>query len=284
MSATIIDGKAIAAAIRSELKTKIDQLTGRPPALSVVLVGDDPSSHAYVRMKRRACQEVGIRSEVLLFPSSIEESTLLSEIDRLNQSPEVDAILVQLPLPKHLSTSKVLFHVASEKDVDGFHPVNAGLLLIGDAQAKIPCTPLGVQELLMRSSFDPAGKHVVIVGRSNIVGKPLAALLMQKREGSNATVTVVHSQSEHLRSYTQQADILIAAMGQPHFITPSHVREGAVVIDVGISYQGKKMVGDVMFQEVKQKAAAITPVPGGVGPMTVAMLLKNTLQCYLENG
>lgn len=285
MGAAIIDGKKIAEEIKGELKEKINELKGKgvTPGLAVVLVGDDPASQVYVRMKGKACEELGIYSETLKYPADLSEEELLSIIDGLNENPRIHGILVQLPLPKHINETKVLNRISPEKDVDGFHPVNVGKMLIGDP-GFLPCTPHGIQELLLRSGNDPEGKHVVVVGRSNIVGKPVAAILMQKKKGANATVTVCHSRTRDLPGICRQGDILIAAMGVPEFIKADMVKEGAVVIDVGVNRvddpsakRGYRLVGDVDFEAVKEKASAITPVPGGVGPMTIVMLMKNTV-------
>ena len=284
-TARIIDGNKIAAAIRAELVGDIAALKkkGIVPGLTVVRVGDDPASEVYVRHKRKACAELGIDSTEHHLPASCSERRLLELIESLNRDPKVHGILVQLPIPKQIDEAKVITCIDPRKDVDGFHPVNVGRMLIGDAEF-LPCTPHGVQEMLMRSGYDPAGKHVVIVGRSNIVGKPLAAILMQKSSGANATVTVCHSRTKNLARVTQQADILVAAIGSPEFVKARHVREGCVVIDVGVNRiedktrkSGTRIVGDVAFEAVKKKAKAITPVPGGVGPMTITMLLKNTV-------
>jgi methylenetetrahydrofolate dehydrogenase (NADP+)/methenyltetrahydrofolate cyclohydrolase len=284
-TARIIDGKKVAAEIRAELKDEVAALAKRriTPGLAVVIVGDDPASHVYVRMKHKACNEVGIYSEVHKLPEKTSERKVLNLVQRLNKDPKIHGILVQSPVPKHIDENKIINTIAPEKDADCFHPINVGKVLVGEPGPK-PCTPQGCLELLMRYGYDPAGKHVVVVGRSNIVGKPLAALLMQKAKGANATVTVCHSRTKKLASITQQADILIAAMGVPEFIKPRMVREGAVVIDVGVNRvpskktkSGFKLVGDVAYAGVSKKAKAITPVPGGVGPMTIAMLLTNTV-------
>ncbi len=283
--ARIIDGKKIAAAVVTELRDEIAALheRGRVPGLAVVLVGNDPASEVYVRSKRRTCAELGVNSFAYDLPGTCTEKRLLNLIDKLNGDNRVHGILVQMPLPKHISEKRVLEALLPEKDVDGFHPVNVGRLLNGEA-CFVPCTPAGCYELLLRSKINPEGKHVVIVGRSNIVGKPLAALLMQKASGANATVTVCHSRTRNIGKYTRDADILIAAMGVPEFIKPAMVREGAVVIDVGVNRipdptrkSGNRLIGDVAFAGVSKKARAITPVPGGVGPMTIAMLMKNTV-------
>ncbi|MCQ5375566.1 MAG: bifunctional methylenetetrahydrofolate dehydrogenase/methenyltetrahydrofolate cyclohydrolase FolD [Methanomassiliicoccales archaeon] len=285
MVARLIDGNEIAAQIREELKAKIADLKskGVTPGLAVILVGEDPASQVYVRMKGKACEELGLYSETIRLPANYPEEALLKLIDDLNANPKIHGILVQLPLPDHINETKVLNRIDPEKDVDGFHPVNVGRMLIGDP-GFLPCTPHGIQELLIRSGNSPEGKHVVVVGRSNIVGKPVAAILMQKKKGANATVTVCHSKTKDLPSVTRMGDILIAAMGVPEFIKADMVKEGAVVIDVGVnrvddpsSKRGYKLVGDVDFEAVKQKASAITPVPGGVGPMTIVMLMKNTV-------
>lgn len=273
----LIDGKKIAREIREELKAQVDLIKGRKPGLAFVLIGKDPASQAYVRMKKKGCLEIGIHSEVLELPSAVSEETLLEHIDALNASESIDGILVQQPVPEQISESKVVQAVLPEKDVDGFHPMNIGKLLLGEEGGFAACTPLGVMKLLEKSRIDPTGKHVVIVGRSNIVGKPLAALLVQKRPYANATVTLAHSRTTDLPSICQTADILIAAIGSPRFITADMVKEGATVIDVGINRVEGKLVGDVDFEAVKEKCQAITPVPGGVGPMTIAMLLSNTL-------
>ncbi|MCB1066680.1 MAG: bifunctional methylenetetrahydrofolate dehydrogenase/methenyltetrahydrofolate cyclohydrolase FolD [Simkania sp.] len=276
----LIDGKRIAQEIREELKQEINLLKGRKPGLAFILVGEDPASEAYVRMKKKGCLETGIYSEVLELPASVSEEALLKHISALNEDEKIDGILVQQPLPSHISESKVIQAVKPEKDVDGFHPMNIGKLLLGEEGGFAACTPLGVMQLLERSAIDPGGKHVVIVGRSNIVGKPLAALLVQKKPYANATVTIAHSRTENLTEVCRSADILVAAIGKAHFIESKMVKVGSVVIDVGINRVDKKIVGDVNFEAVKEQCSAITPVPGGVGPMTIAMLLSNTLLSY----
>lgn len=276
----LIDGKRIAQEIRDELKKEIDLLEGRKPGLAFILVGEDPASQAYVRMKKKGCLETGIHSETLELPASVSEEVLLGHIKALNEDEKIDGILVQQPLPSHISESKVVQAVIPEKDVDGFHPMNIGKLLLGEEGGFAACTPLGVMQLLERSNIDPTGKHVVIVGRSNIVGKPLAALLVQKKPYANATVTLAHSRTENLAEVCLAADILVAAIGKAHFIQSNMVKPGAVVIDVGINRVDKKLVGDVDFEAIKEKCSAITPVPGGVGPMTIAMLLSNTYLSY----
>jgi len=284
-SARLIDGKKIAAQIRAEVKTEVDALKKRgvTPGLAVVLVGDDPASHVYVRGKARACEELGMLSFVHRLPANATERRVLNLVRKLNQDPKVHAFLVQSPLPKHMDENRVVTAIDPDKDADGFHPVNVGKLLIGEP-AMMPCTPCGCQELLNRTGNSPEGKHVVIVGRSNIVGKPLAALLIQKARGANATVTICHSRTRNLAAITKQADILVAAMGVPEFIKGRMIKDGAVVIDVGVnrvedpaSPKGYRLVGDVDFKAACKKARAITPVPGGVGPMTIAMLMRNAV-------
>ena len=286
MTAVLISGLEVSASIRSELKARAASLAARGvvPHLEVILVGDDPASISYIRSKEKGAAEVGIKENTTHLPADTSEQQLIDLLDRLNGDAAVDGILVQVPLPSHIDTEKVLYHISPAKDVDGFHPVNLGKLLRGEP-CFLPCTPHGIQQMLMRSGFDPAGKHVVICGRSNLVGKPLAAILLQKKKGANATVTVVHTGTVHLPGFTRQADILVAAMGKPLCITADMVKEGAVVIDVGVNRvpdstreRGYRLVGDVDFEAVRQKAAAITPVPGGVGPMTVTMLLQNTIE------
>ncbi len=283
----LIDGTAIAKLIRDELKIIVSGISGRKPCLAVLLVGDNPASRIYVRRKTQACIEAGMHSIKKELPETLSEIELIHEISKLNQDPSIDGILVQLPLPPHINTHRITEAILPHKDVDGFHPLNAGKLLIGDSTGFVPCTPLGIQTLLLHCGIDTAGKNALIIGRSNIVGKPMAALLMANGKGGNATVSVVHSRTKDIKKFCLEADILIAAIGKPHFITADMVKEGAVVIDVGInkipdpSIAGAlKLVGDVDFENVKEKCAFITPVPGGVGPMTIAMLLKNTLKSY----
>lgn len=290
---TRIDGKKIAAEIKDELSEDVALLKtkGLIPHLSVVLVGEDPASMVYVRMKGKACEKTGIRSETLTYPATMTQEALLQVVHQLNNNPEVNGILVQSPVPSHIDESCIVDAINPCKDVDGFHPVNVGKLATGSGEGFLPCTPAGVQELLIRSGHDPEGKHVVIVGRSNIVGKPLSLILMQKKKGANATVTVCHSRTSNLSEVTRSADILIAAIGRAEFVTADMVRPGAVVIDVGVnrvddanSEKGYRLAGDVHFETVSEIAGAITPVPGGVGPMTIAMLLKNTVRaCKLQN-
>jgi methylenetetrahydrofolate dehydrogenase (NADP+)/methenyltetrahydrofolate cyclohydrolase len=287
MSAKIIDGNQIASEMREEMKGEVAELKekhGITPGLAVVLVGEDPASVVYVRNKKRGCEELGINSFEHTLKDTTTEEKVLGIVAKLNRDDKVHGILVQLPLPKQISESKVLNAIVPEKDVDGFHPVNVGKMLIGEP-CFLPCTPHGVQELLLRSGNSPDGKHVVVVGRSNIVGKPVTAILLQKAEGANATVTVCHSRTKNLAEITRQADILIAAIGRPEMITADMVSDGVVVIDVGVNRvedpsakRGFRLVGDVDFDAVKEKASAITPVPGGVGPMTITMLLKNTIE------
>ncbi len=278
----IIDGAAIAKQIEAQIHTAIGHLKQRRPGLAFLLIGENPASRSYIRMKKKKCTEVGIVSFDREFPATISEQQLLQEIELLNNTPEVDGILVQLPLPEHLNTASVLTAIDPAKDVDGFHPVNVGKMLLGEHGGFLSCTALGIQVLLTHSQIPVLGKHVVIVGRSNIVGKPLAAILMQKEPHCNATVTIAHSLSEHLSEICRSADILVAAIGRPRFIKTSMVKKGAVVIDVGINRANgsNKVVGDVDFEEVAPIASAITPVPKGVGPMTIAMLLSNTLLSY----
>ncbi|MBW7865031.1 MAG: bifunctional methylenetetrahydrofolate dehydrogenase/methenyltetrahydrofolate cyclohydrolase FolD [Candidatus Hydrogenedentes bacterium] len=288
----IIDGKKTAAAILEELRGEVAALAGKDvqPGLAVVLVGEDPASQVYVRSKRKTCADLGIASFAHDLPANCTEKRLLGLIAKLNADPKVHGILVQVPLPKQIDEQRVLNAIDPDKDVDGFHPVNVGRLLNGE-DAFVSCTPAGCQELLLRAGYDPAGKHVVVVGRSNIVGKPVAALLMQKARGANATVTVCHSRTRNLAAITRQADILIAAIGVPEFVKARMVREGVVVIDVGVNRvpddtkkSGHRLVGDVDFKGVSKKAKAITPVPGGVGPMTIAMLMKNTVKAARLRG
>lgn len=284
--ALLIDGKAIALEIQGELKAKIDALKARKPCLAVLIAGDHPPSHIYVNKKVQACASVGITSIKRVLPQTATEDDLYREIAELNANPAIDGILVQLPLPLHINPIKVTSLIAPEKDVDGLHPLNAGRILLGDMEAFAPCTPLGIQAMLMRSNIQTAGRHLLIIGRSNLVGKPLAALLMQNCEGGNATVTIAHSRTQNLQEIALTADIVVAAIGQPKFVTADMVREGSVLIDVGINkvacqeHPGYRIVGDIDFDAVKDKASAITPVPGGVGPMTIAMLLSNTYKAY----
>lgn len=285
-AAKIMDGKKISGEILTGLRDDISALgeRGIAPGLAVVLVGLNPASQVYVAAKRKTCAELGIASFAYDLPDNCTEKRLLALIEKLNADPKVHGILVQMPLPGHISEKRVLEAILPGKDVDGFHPVNVGRLLNGE-ECFVPCTPAGCHALLMRYGYTPVGKHVVIVGRSNIVGKPLAALFMQKADGANATVTVCHSRTRNIGKYTRDADILIAAMGVPFFITSRMVREGAVVVDVGVNRipdaskkSGSRLAGDVDYVSVSKKARAITPVPGGVGPMTIAMLMTNTVK------
>ncbi len=277
----LIDGKKIAREIQQEIAEKVVQIHKRKPGLAFILVGNHPASQTYVRAKQKACASTGIVSTLRSFPSSIKQNELIEQIHLLNQDETIDGILVQLPLPLHIHEWAIMTAIAPEKDVDGFHPINMGKLLLGDESGFLPCTPNGIKTLLHRYHIPISGKKVVIVGRSNIVGKPLAAMLMQKKDDCNATVTVAHSKSEYLTEITREADILIAAVGSPHFINETMVRKGVVIIDVGINrLTDQTLVGDVDFQKIAPIASAITPVPGGVGPMTIAMLLKNTFISY----
>jgi len=276
----------VAAAIREELKIRAQKLKekGVVAGLGVILVGEDPASVSYVTAKAKAAEEIGIFEETVRLPGDASEEEILKNVDRLNRDQRFHGVLVQLPLPKWVNPDKVINFISPEKDVDGFHPVNVGRLLRGEP-CPLPCTPYGIQQMLVRSGYSPEGRHVVICGRSNIVGKPLAALLMQKKPGANATVTVCHTGTRDIKKHTLQADILVAAMGAPKVITADMVREGCVVIDVGVNRvpdpaaaKGFRLVGDCDFEAIKEKAAAITPVPGGVGPMTVTMLMMNTIE------
>jgi len=283
----LIDGTAVGNRLRAELQTEIRALRDRgvTPGLAAVLVGDNPASATYVRMKGKACEDAGLYHETIRLPRETSETELLALVDRLNADPKIHGILVQLPLPKQIDTQRVLQRVAPRKDVDGFHPENVGKVFVGDPTGFRPATPYGVQQLLLRSDIDTTGRHAVIVGRSTIVGRPMAALLLQDGPGGNATVTVCHSRTRDIKSVTRQADILIVAMGKPEFVTGDMIKPGAAVIDVGTNRvddpstkTGYRLVGDVKFAEATQVAGAITPVPGGVGPMTITMLLCNTVQ------
>ncbi len=291
MAAELIDGRAVARDVRREVAEGVTGLaaTGTRPGLAVVLVGEDPASQVYVRMKTRACEEAGIEARDLKLPATTSQEELEVLVDELNADPSVHGILVQLPLPGDLDEKAIVERVRPEKDVDGLHPVNVGRLALGDPEAIRPCTPAGVQELLRRIGFDPEGRRVVIVGRSNLVGLPLASILLQKEPFANATVTVAHSRTRELGTVTREAELLVAAVGRPELVTAEMVRPGAVVIDVGVNRvedpsteKGYRLVGDVAFDEVREKASWITPVPGGVGPMTIAMLLRNTLMAALR--
>ena len=278
MTAKILDGKALAAELRRQTAEQVAQFRaqgGPVPCLAAVLVGENPASEVYVRNKRRACEQSGMDSQLHRLAADTSEAELLSLLDRLNADPAVHGILVQLPLPRGIDTTRVLDYVDPAKDVDCFHPVNVGLMVQGRPRF-LPCTPAGVQRLLLHYGIETAGKHAVIVGRSEIVGKPLANMLLARGPGGDATVTVCHSRSQNLPELTRQADILIAAVGQPEMITAEMVKPGAAVVDVGINRTESGLVGDVAFEPVSQVAGWITPVPGGVGPLTIAMLLQNT--------
>jgi methylenetetrahydrofolate dehydrogenase (NADP+)/methenyltetrahydrofolate cyclohydrolase len=287
----LIDGAAIGRLVRRDVAAEVERLKalGITPGLSVVLVGDDPASAVYVRSKGKACEEAGMRGETIRLPAETTENALLAQVDRLNADPNVHGILVQMPLPRHIAADKVIRRIRPEKDVDGFHPVNVGKLSIGERDGFVPCTPAGAIELLVRSGVETRGKDAVIVGRSNIVGKPMAALLMQDAPGGNATVTVCHSRTSNLAGHIRRADIVIAAIGKPEMITGDMIKPGAVVIDVGINRvndaaapKGYRIVGDVHFASAREVASLITPVPGGVGPMTIAMLMKNTVRAAAQ--
>ncbi len=292
MPAEIIDGKRISVEIKEGLKERIEHLKKRGvvPGLAAILVGDNPASQVYVNMKAKACEKVGIHSEVFRYPKELSESDLLTKIEELNHKESIHGILVQFPTPDQISEEKVILAIDPKKDVDGFHPFNVGMMLAGKPTF-LPCTPLGIQELLIRSGNDPSGKHVVILGRGSLVGRPLATMLFQKAKGANATVTVCHTGTRNLTNLTLQADVLIAAMGRAKFVTAPMVKRGVVVIDVGTNRvedpstkSGYRLVGDVDFDSVKEVAKAITPVPGGVGPMTIAMLLSNTVKaCEMQS-
>jgi len=287
MPAKLIDGTAIGAGMRAELQGRIAALKARhvTPGLAAVLVGDNPASATYVKMKGKACDEAGLYHDTIVLPKATSEADLLGLVDRLNADPKIHGILVQLPLPTQIDTQKVLRRVHPGKDVDGFHPENVGKVSVGDPTGFRPATPYGVQQLLIKSGVETKGAHAVVVGRSNIVGRPMAALLLQDGPGGNATVTVCHSRTRDIKSVTRSADILIVAMGKPEFVTGDMIRPGAVAIDVGTTRvddpsnkRGYRIAGDVNFAEAKDVAGLITPVPGGVGPMTITMLLYNTVQ------
>ncbi|MBM3423306.1 MAG: bifunctional methylenetetrahydrofolate dehydrogenase/methenyltetrahydrofolate cyclohydrolase FolD [Chlorobi bacterium] len=287
----IIDGKKVSSDLKAEMKVRVDEnraATGKVPGLTVIIVGEDPASQVYVRNKAKSCVEIGMNSTVVEMPASTSEEELLAKIDELNNDPDVHGILVQQPLPKQIDEFAVTLAIDPAKDVDGFHPENLGRLVMGHLdKCFVSCTPYGILELLGRYGIETKGKHCVVVGRSNIVGKPMANLMLQKLEATNCTVTICHSATKDIPSYTRQADILIAAIGKAHFITADMVKPGAVVIDVGINRiddpttkSGSRLVGDVDYDGLCNVASAMTPVPGGVGPMTIAMLLKNTLQSF----
>lgn len=288
MSAKVISGTEVAKQIRGEIKAEVEELKakhGSVPGLVTILVGDNPASVSYVTAKGKAATELGFHSIQDDQPGDITEEELLALIDKYNKDDNIHGILVQLPLPKHINDTKVLYAIDPDKDVDAFHPVNVGKLVIGEAVFK-PCTPAGVQELLIRGGVETKGAHVVVVGRSNIVGKPIANMMLQKAEGANSTVTIVHTGTKDMAQYTKQADIIIVAAGVPNAVTADMVKDGVAVIDVGVNRigmtpEGKaKLVGDVDFEGIKEKASLITPVPGGVGPMTITMLMKNTLEAF----
>lgn len=290
---TIIDGKKISSDIKQELKTSVEvyrQEVNAVPGLTVIIVGEDPASQVYVRNKAKSCKEIGMNSEVIELPEDTSQEELLSRIESLNNDPEVHGILVQQPLPSHIDEYAVTMAISPSKDVDGFHPENVGQMVLGNLdKCFISCTPYGILELLSRHNIETKGKHCVVVGRSNIVGKPMANLMLQKLKETNCTVTVCHSATQNLPELTRQADILIAAIGRANLITKDMVKPGAVIIDVGMNRledasrkSGYRLVGDVDYEHVSKTASAITPVPGGVGPMTIAMLLKNTLQSFMQ--
>jgi methylenetetrahydrofolate dehydrogenase (NADP+)/methenyltetrahydrofolate cyclohydrolase len=280
----IIDGKKISLEILAEIREEIAAFKTRAPCLAVILVGEHPASALYVKRKMEACKAVGILSIQVPLSAETSKEVLLNEIHTLNEASDVDGILVQLPLPAHINPLEINAHILPSKDVDGLHPLNMGKLLMGEKDGFIPCTPLGIQHMIKRSGFEIAGKHAVVMGRSMIVGKPMAALLMQAGDGGNATVSVLHSRSKHIPEICRMADIIIAAIGQPRFLTRAMVKKDAIVIDVGINRieaDGKyKIVGDADFDSLVDHCKAISPVPGGVGPMTIAMLLSNTLKSY----
>jgi methylenetetrahydrofolate dehydrogenase (NADP+)/methenyltetrahydrofolate cyclohydrolase len=290
----LIEGRVVAEKVYAELRDEIAKLKARgvTPGLAVVLIGDNPASRAYVRSKDKMCRELGLHSVKLELPATTTQDELLARVNELNRDSSIHGILVQSPPPKHIDEPAIVRALDPAKDVDGFHPINVAKLAMGDPSGFVPCTPLGCQRLLIETGIEIAGAHVVVLGRSMIVGKPLALLLMQKAKGGNATVTVAHSRSKNLTDITRSADILIAAIGQAQFVRREHVRDGAVVIDVGInrvddskSERGYRLVGDVAFDEVAPKSVAITPVPGGVGPMTIAMLMSNTVKaCRAASG
>ena len=290
--ARLIDGRAIAEKVYVDLRREIAELKakGVTPGLAVVLVGDNPASRAYVRSKDKMCRELGLHSIKLELPASITQTELVARVEELNRDSNIHGILVQSPPPEHIDEAAIVRALDPRKDVDGFHPENVAKLVLDDPSGFVPCTPLGVQRLLTETKVEIDGAHVVVLGRSMIVGKPLALLLMQKNQNGNATVTVVHSRSRHLAKIIRSADIVVAAIGRAEFVKADHVRKGAVVIDVGInrvedsgSARGYRLLGDVAFDEVSKKASAITPVPGGVGPMTIAMLMANTLKAARQS-
>lgn len=286
MTAKIISGTETAKAIREELKAEVAELKEKHnvvPGLVTILVGEDPASQSYVSAKNKTAHALGIHSEQITLDADTSEQDLLEMIDKYNKDDKINGILVQLPLPKHINEGKVLYAIDPEKDVDGFHPVNVGKMVLGE-QCYLPCTPHGILELLSRAGVETSGAEVVVIGRSNIVGKPIANLMLQKRDAGNATVTVCHTRTKDMAAHCRRADIIIAAVGVPKMVTADMVQDGVVIIDVGVNRIGKSesgkaiLAGDVDFEAVKEKAAAITPVPGGVGPMTITMLMKNTVQ------
>lgn len=275
----VLSGKDLASRLKENMSSCIMELavaTGTTPHLAVIIVGNNPASQSYVRGKSKACEEVGIRNTTIALPEDVTEQELLRTIDELNANPDVHGILVQLPLPSHINEHNVMNHIAPEKDVDGFHPVNVDALYTSKVTGIVPCTPKGIMHLLRDTNIDITGKNAVVIGRSNIVGLPIAKLLLD----NNATVTICHSKTQNLKDITSKADILIVAIGKAKFVTEDMVKPGAVVIDVGINRVDGKIVGDVDFDNVKEKASFITPVPGGVGPMTIACLLENTINCF----
>lgn len=290
--AIIIDGKKIASLIKEEIKNQVEEIIskgGRAPHLAAVLVGDDGASLTYVSNKVASCKQVGFKSSLITLPYEIEEEKLLSEITRLNENKEIDGFIVQLPLPKHIDGDKVLLAINPKKDVDGFHPTNFGKMAV-DMETFVPATPYGIIELLERYNIDTNGKHTVVIGRSNIVGRPISILMSRKAKSGNSTVTVVHSRTKNLEFFTKNADIVISALGVPNFLKANMVKDGVVIIDVGITRvkdlnkkKGYVLKGDVDFDSVKEKASYITPVPGGVGPMTIISLLQNTLKAYHQS-
>ena len=286
VEARLISGSDVSSEIYGELAQRIQALKSKSviPGLAVILVGEDPASQVYVRMKGKKCEELGMKSVTIVLPRETTEKDLLAKVSELNADKSIHGMLVQLPLPDHINETNVINAIDPKKDVDCFHPANVGRMLIGDP-GFLPATPAGVQQMLVRSNIETSGKNIVVVGRSNIVGKPMAAMLMQKGKGADATVTVVHSRTKNIASYTKVADILIVAIGKPRFVTVDMVKDGAVVIDVGTNRiedkdhpKGSRLVGDVDFDNVRKKASAITPVPGGVGPMTICMLMDNTVR------
>ncbi|MCC6319350.1 MAG: bifunctional 5,10-methylenetetrahydrofolate dehydrogenase/5,10-methenyltetrahydrofolate cyclohydrolase [Gemmatimonadaceae bacterium] len=291
--ARLIDGTAVARAVHEDVKAEVTALAERGivPGLTVVLVGEDPASTVYVRSKEKKSRELGMKGETIRLPASTPQAELEALIDRLNADPTVHGILVQSPLPRHMDENTIVRRISPVKDVDGFHPVNVGKLLIGEKDGFAPCTPAGVQELLIRYGVDTSGMDAVVIGRSNIVGKPMAALLVQAGKGANCTVTICHSRTRDLAAHTRRADLVVAAIGKPEAITGNMIKPGAVVVDVGINRvpdamlpKGYRIVGDVHFESARQVAGMITPVPGGVGPMTIAMLLKNTVRAARQAG